>query len=401
MRSGAVRRRPLATVLLGLAALGTATGRAPAQETAPALAFAAPDGSRALESVERLAVVLPPGYEDRTLRVAFSVDGRRVCVVEDAPFACSWDFGGDGRPRVIRAVAELDDDTRLVARVHTPMRMSIRFRTSVERVMVPAIVTDPDGRYIAGLPLDRFVVLEDGAPQDISYFEAPADRSQLDLAVAIDISGSMAPVMPRLKTSVKALLASLRPDDLITLLAFNQRTFLLSRQEPDRARLASLIDRLQPSGLTSLYDAIGRALDVLDGSNPRKAVLAFTDGEDRSSFQNVDSVEQRVTDTGAPLYVVTLGPNSETDEIVETVERLAAVSGGEVFRADEPEELDRALTVFRDSVSNAYFLGYSPVDVATIEEAPQDAPAARFRRIRVVIRNNDGYRIRSRTGYRR
>ena len=133
----------------------------------------------------------------------------------------------------------MDDDTRLVARVHTPMRMSIRFRTSVERVMVPAVVTDRDGRYLAGLPAERFVVIEDGTPQDISYFEAPAERSQLDLAIAIDISGSMAPVMPGLKASVKALLASLRPDDMVTLLAFNERTFLLSRQEPDRTEMAS------------------------------------------------------------------------------------------------------------------------------------------------------------------
>lgn len=387
----------LAAVLLALAPLGAAASPAPGQEASPALTFASPDGSRAMESTERLSVVLPPGTEERTVRIVFSVDGRRVCVAEAAPFECSWDFGGDGQARVIRAVAELDDDTRLVARVHTPMRMSIRFRTSVERVMVPVVVTDRHGGYLPGLPPERFVVFEDGTPQEISYFEAPAERSQLDLAIAIDISGSMAPVMPGLKASVNALLASLRPDDMVTLLAFNQRTFLLTRQESDRAQLASLIDELQPSGLTSLYDAIVRALDALDERSPRKAVLAFTDGEDRSSFRSPESVEQQVVDTGAPLYVVTLGPNSETDEIVETVERLAAVSGGEVFRADEPDALDRALAVFRANVANAYFLGYSPADDASEETAPEE----RFRRISVRIRNSDRYQIRARTGYRR
>ena len=140
-----------------------------------------------------------------------------------------------------------------------------------------------------------------------------------------------------------------------------------------------------------------RALDALDESNPRKAVLAFTDGEDRSSFRSPESVEQQVLDTGAPLYVVTLGPNSETDEIVKTVQHLAAVSGGEGFRADEPDELDRALAVFRDNVSNAYFLGYSPGDDTLEEVAPEET----FRRISVRIRNSDGYRVRARAGYRR
>ena len=82
---------------------------------------------------------------------------------------------------------------------------------------------------------------------------------------------------------------------------------------------------------------------------------------------------------------------------METVQGLATSSGGEVFRADEPDELDRALAVFRDNVSNAYFLGYSPGDDAS-EEAAVDE---HFRRIGVRIRNSDGYRVRARAGYRR
>ena len=399
MHPAGIRRRPSArgTALALLAVLGPAPTPAPGQEPRPALAFASPDGKRTLEGVEWLSVRLPPGYEERTWRVVFSVDGSQVCAVEEPPFECSWDFGPVGQGRVIRAVAELDDETRLVARVHTPMRRTFRFRTAVDRVMVPVLVTDRGGRYVNGLPPDRFEVLEDGVPQDITYFETAADRSQLDLALAIDISGSMAPVMPALKRSVKELIENLRDDDLVTLLAFNERTFILTRQVSDRALLASLIDRLQVAGLTSLYDAIVRALDSLDPGNPRKAVLAFTDGEDRSSFRSLGSVEQRVVDTGAPLYVVTLGPGARTKRIAEIVERLAAVSGGAVFSPDEPDELDRALAVFRDNVSNAYFLGYSPM-----EGEPEAAEAEkRFREISVRIRGAGHYRIRSRTGYRR
>ena len=399
MRSRAISPNvpgPLA-LLAALAFFGGAAGSAAQPPGPPALTFTSPDGSRPLESVERLAVALPEGTGERALRVVFSVDGRAVCAVEEAPFTCSWDFGTAGQARVIRAVAELADGSRLVGRMHTPMRTTFRFRTAVERVMVPALVTDRRGRYVSGLTAEHFVLLEDGAPQEVSYFETPNDRSQLDLAIAIDISGSMEPVMPGLKAGVKALLAGLRPDDVITLLAFNQRTFLLSRQEADRARLASLIDELQPTGLTSLYDAIVRALDALDQDSPRKAVLAFTDGEDRSSFRGLGSVEQRVLDVGAPLYLVTLGPNSETEEIAEVVGRLAAVSGGDVFRADEPKELDRALEVFRDNVSNAYFLGYAPVDDASETVSPEK----RFREISLRVRGGSRYTVRSRAGYRR
>ena len=65
-------------LLFALTSLGGAASLASGQEAAPALRFASPDGSRAMESTERLSVVLPPGTEERTVRVVFSVDGRRV-----------------------------------------------------------------------------------------------------------------------------------------------------------------------------------------------------------------------------------------------------------------------------------------------------------------------------------
>lgn len=65
------------------------------------------------------------------------------------------------------------------------------------------------GSYVTGLPADRCVLLEEGAPQEVGHVEAPGARSGLDLAVAIDISGSVAPVIPRLKTRTAEVVESL------------------------------------------------------------------------------------------------------------------------------------------------------------------------------------------------
>ena len=384
-------------VAFALAALA-ATVTAHSQDGAPSIMITSPDGTRHLAGAERLAVEVRS--EQAVTSVQFQVDGRRVCLRDQPPFECTWDAGSEGAARVVRVVGTLANGTRLIRRIHTPARPrgGLRFTASVDLVMVPVIVTDRRGNYVTDIERNRFEVLEDGLPQDVTYFEAASDRSSLDLAVAIDISASMTRTMPALKQSVQALIRGLRADDTVTLVAFNDRIFVLAQRESDRARLASLIDLLEPSGFTSLYDAIGRSLTLLDDGSARRAVLAFTDGDDRSSFSSLESVERRVENAGAPLYALTLGERSEMREVERIVRRLAAVSGGQVFRADRADRLDRALRTFREDVRNGYVLGYSPSDAG-----PGIGAGGRtsFRTISVRIRNGRDYRLRTREGYRR
>ena len=56
-------------------------------------------------------------------------------------------------------------------------------RITVTLVQVDAVVTDSQGRHVAGLSRDDFQVLQDGEPQKITYFaeEAPPAPSKNDL----------------------------------------------------------------------------------------------------------------------------------------------------------------------------------------------------------------------------
>ena len=337
-------RRSLARSCSGLFAVLACAAVAPAQPASPAFEVLSPDGTRYLSGSERLAVELTPA--DPTARVEFFVDGRRACLREGPPFACDWDAGAGGEARVVRVLVTLSDGRRLVRRVHTPARAGMTFRSAVDVVLIPAVVTDRRGRYVADLARERFEIREDGVRQDVSYFSPPADTG-LDLVVALDISGSMRDAMPALKRGVSTLVESLGPDDVVTLLAFNNRVFELATRETDRARLLSLVAGLETSGYTSLYDAIGRSLALLGGAPQRRAVLVFTDGDDRSSFSSLQSVERRVEESDAPLYVVTLGRRSEVREVRDIATRLANVSGGQMFPVDRLDRLERALAAVR------------------------------------------------------
>ncbi len=358
------------------------------QPATPALEVLSPDGARYLSGRERLAVRLTPA--GATARVEFFIDGQRVCLRERLPFECDWDAGADGQARVVRILATLADGRRLVRRVHTPARAGMTFRSAVNVVLVPAVVTDRRGRYVTDLVEDRFEVREDGEPRQVTYFSPPS-ASGLDLVIALDISGSMRDAMPALKRGVSTLIGNLAPGDAITVLAFNDRVFEVATRETDRSRLLSVIAGLETSGYTSLYDAIGRSLALVAGEPQRKAVLVFTDGDDRSSFSSLQSVERRVETSDAPLYVVTLGRRSEVREVRDVVTRLAGVSGGQVFPVDRLDRLERALGSFVDDLRHQYLLGFTP--------PPAAGGAGAFRRLAVDVRGGS-FRVRAREGYR-
>ena len=88
----------------------------------------------------------------------------------------------------------------------------------IDAVQLTVTVGD-SGHYLGGLPQSAFHVFEDGTAQSISSFAA--DEAPLELVVAIDISASMAPAMPKLKEAVKEFLAAMPPRTSVTVLAFN------------------------------------------------------------------------------------------------------------------------------------------------------------------------------------
>ena len=131
------------------------------------------------------------------------------------------------------------------------------------------------------MPQSAFHVSEDDRPQMISHFAS--EDVPLELIVAVDISGSMTPAMPKLKTAVKEFLGCGAARDQVTLLGFNDTMFRCTRKATDPAERVKAVDRLAPWGSTALYDVIMRGVDMLGRQVGRKALVVFTDGEDQGS----------------------------------------------------------------------------------------------------------------------
>jgi VWFA-related protein len=368
-----------------LAASAHIGARLSSQDAVAAIVFDTPVDNGYISGPAKVAVrIVPDGTEVRS--VSLFADGKLLCTLERPPFQCPWDAGPRVTEHLVRATAVLGDGRQL--------RNSIRTRgveytetVDVDVVQITATVTGSRGRFIRDLKSSDFKVYEDNVPQTIMAFAS--ENIPLELVVAVDVSGSMTKAMPTVKAAVKKFLTKLRPQDVVTVLGFNDNVFIIARPTVTLDDRLKTLDRLRPWGGTALYDAMLKSLAQLGPQAGRRVIVAFTDGEDLNSRVPLETAERGLESNDAVLYAIGLGRAPGMESLRKVLERLSEKTGGRAFF----EELDKLDEVFENvlaDLANQYLLGFVPRD------ARQDG---RWRELRVEVPGHD-YKVRARKGYR-
>lgn len=371
-----------------LAAVSALAVLAAAAAEARSVAIVSPrDGLPVAGPVQLEAETRPVEALAEVDEATFFVDGRVVCRLTRPPLACAWNAGRTIDTHLVRLVVRWKDGTRSVATARTGA-LSLGERVDVDAVQLTVVVQDDRGRFVRGLPQDAFQVFQDGRRQTIAHFAS--ERVPLEVVAAIDMSGSMTEAMPQVREAASRFLAALAPDHQVTVLAFNDNVFTLSRRgtTPEARRRA--LARLTPWGGTALYDAILAALDVLGAQQGRRALVVFTDGADRQSHATFGDVQRRVESSDATMYMIGQGDATTNPALRRLLERLAAVSGGRAFFEARPDALDPVFVQIIEELSSQYLLSYQP------DEPVRDGE---WHAIRVEV-DRGGYRVRARQGFR-
>ena len=375
-----VRQSLVIAMCVGL----TLSAWAQAPADAPLLTILSPDADAYVTGQTRLSATIAPA--DAVTGLTFLADGRQVCALTRAPFECDWDAGAAIAAHQIRAVAIVTGGSRVVQTVRTKAVGHVE-RVDVDVVQVTVTVADGHGTFVRGIPQAAFHVLEDGRQQAITHFAS--EDVPLELVAAIDISGSMAPAMPKLKKAVKEFLGAVPTQDQVTLLGFNDSIFTLTRKTTDPAERIKAVDRLAPWGSTALYDALLRGVEMLGRQAGRKALVVFTDGEDQGSHATINDVERRLQSSDVTLYMIGQGRGVTLEPLKKIMEHLSVPTGGRALFTDSVDELHTAFADLLDELSNQYLIGYQ-----SSNSKRDDA----WRKIKIDV---DGHRdVRARQGYR-
>ncbi|HSR50352.1 MAG TPA: VWA domain-containing protein [Acidobacteriota bacterium] len=282
-----------------------------------------------------------------------------------------------------------------------------RFKASVEQVVLYVSVYNEEGHLVPGLPRERFRVFEDKVEQEITYFGL--DDVPSTIGVVMDSSGSMRGRFDMVNRATSKFLDNNHPDNELFLIEFKSEVSLEESFTRDPADIRDALDNMIISGGTALYDAIFLAVDhAKEGSEPKKALLVFTDGEDKDSFYKHEELLDKVREADTQIFIVAfLAEDLEDDggglfgvfkgetakeKVQREIREIAEYTGGQAFFPQEIGELDALFAQVASDLRNQYRIAYVP---------SKGLGDGEWRDVDVVLQGarEEGLKVRVRKGY--
>ena len=245
------------------------------------------------------------------------------------------------------------------------MAQQATFRSSTRIVPILTTVTDAQGRLVPNLERDQFTILDNGKPQEISFFLN--EVQPFTAVVMLDFSASMTANLDRLKSATEQFLIRMLPEDKAQVGAFSDKIQFSGTFTSDRDDLIGALGDLQFGNPTRLYDAIDQSIAELESAKGRKVVVAFTDGDDTASRRGMGDALERARDKEIMIYAV--GLESEFFVAPGRVQRtrpdrglrkLADETGGGYFELKKTDDLGPTFTRVVQELHALYTIGFTP-----------------------------------------
>lgn len=304
-------------------------------------------------------------------------------------------------------------------------------------VNIPVIVSDRQGRNIAGLQTQNFTVFEDGKQQKIEYFAS--QESPISVALLLDTSRSTQEVLGKIKKAAKGFVKQLQPSDRCLIVSFDNDVEILSELTSDHKTLEKAIknaeigERFGTVMQDAVYNVVNKQLAKVKG---RKAIIMLTDGKDFGSNTTKSDLLYRLEESDTLIYSVFYNtgniprrfgnnriqfpnrrnrtggprprqnpfpdnfprPNIENarqrnqkanEEAIAFLEQMANATAGRLYQKDVTD-LDETFKLIADELRKQYLIGYYP----EISEAKKTTHHIKVRvdKTDAVVRAKNSYR---------
>ena len=239
------------------------------------------------------------------------------------------------------------------------------FKAGTSVVAVLSTVVDAQGRLLPNLDRDEFSIIDNGKPQEITFFQN--ETQPFTVVVMLDFSASMTASLDLLKAATEQFILRMLPDDKGQVGAFSDKIEFSGTFTSDRDDLIGALKDLQFGNPTRLYDAIDASIDMLDGATGRrKIVLIFTDGDDTASRRGQGDVLQKAKAKETMIYAIGLeseffnGVRLQRTRPDRGLRKLAEETGGGYFELKKTDDLAPTFTRVAQELHSLYALGFAP-----------------------------------------
>jgi VWFA-related protein len=260
-------------------------------------------------------------------------------------------------------------------------------KAEVRLVELCATVLDRHGKYLDGLKQGDFEIRDNGEICPVAFFEPVA--SGFFCAILMDRTESTEADLPIMKRSILRFIDEFRECDWVAVYDFNDTLRKVQEFTREKTIAKAAVLRTIPSGSTALYDSISQVALELSRRPGKKAIVAFTDGDDNSSLLPPTVVARQAKNLGIPVYFAAQGSALDQPSLMSALREMSRATAGEIYAVKKASEVDRIFESISLDLQHSYLLAYSP----------PPAIDSRWRTIQLTVKGYTKVRVRTREGY--
>ena len=252
-------------------------------------------------------------------------------------------------------------------------------RLSTQLVVVDAqVLSKKSGAPVNRLSERDFVLYEEGVKQQITHFSQ--DTLPLSIVLLLDVSGSVVPVIDKVRDSGLQALNQLKPGDEVAVIAFGAWTDVLQGFTRDRQLVMSQIGFIDLMGPwirggsyidEAVYDA-ARYLIKAAHPDSRRIIVIVTDNLSNQppgfGHTEADALRQ-LHESRAVVCGLVLGDFKTTADqykrqgvlLRDTIANFIGETGGVLSQVDK-DNVTSKLSALIDRLRSNYSLGYTPLN---------------------------------------
>jgi Ca-activated chloride channel family protein len=217
--------------------------------------------------------------------------------------------------------------------------------------------------------------------------------------LVLDTTGSFRKILPAVLQAAKTLINTNHADDETFIETFVDSAKIEKLQEftSDKTKLTKVLDSLFVSGgqsaiVDAVYVAIQHTAEYRRGSaERRRALVLFTDGEDRASYYSSDKLVKLLRENDVQVFVIGIVKlldehgsttrKSPREKAELLLNRIAEESGGRVFFPEDLKELENDLAEIQHDLHAQYLIAFET------QTKPEEKD---FRKVELKIASPDG-----------
>ena len=295
-------------------------------------------------------------------------------------------FAQPGRGEQVGAATPQTDQTEPDAQDEQTEQAEEPIRVDVNLVTLRFTVRDDVGSLLTDLGPEQFRVIENGAPQEIAFFERPrvqaAEAAPLWVAFLLDVSGSTFGTRTEEILAAQSFFENVYEFTRVGIFGFTDQLLVFQDFTTDRAAAIQAFSSARAHlGRTAIYGSVETLIGQMSrqaGPRGRKVIIVVSDGLD-DGYSRAEATAALARQNDTTLYTIWIpsamqlyrGPfrdDTGPDEAQRAKEaafgRLSVASGGRHFGGFETIlNFDNVLAEINDEVfGNLYSVGYYTED---------------------------------------